>query len=223
MHMASGATGVQALSTTDQSILFGSTIWNAVIAGGAGTTGSISHTAGTSGHPGQVTIATGAGNGTLIQFTHCGQGWAAASPLGTHPQQILFEDIESVVVWCQVPTLTTCVFRIGMWDGRGAQNGFGFTMDTSVDALLRAQNANAATPTSTTMTAISTLSKYEMRVNAAANQIDFYIDNVLVATHTSNLPTGVALSPYILIGNRSGVVRSMLVDIFDMLSQPLSR
>jgi hypothetical protein len=216
VHMSSSTTGTQAISTTDTAVIFGQTAWVTVCNANSGT---ITHSAGTSGHPGQITIATAATNGTLCRLVHAGQGWAA----GTHANSTLFGDIESLVIWMQIPTLTTMTFRIGMWDVIAGTNGFGFTLDTNVDALLRAQNANAGTPTNTTTTAVSTMSKYEMRVNAAASQIDYYLDSVLIGTHTTNLPAGIALSPYFLIGNRSGVVRTMVLDIFRMRSKLLVR
>lgn len=217
VHHLSGVGGSQLITTTDSTITFGSTTWNIVRSGGGDAT--IANSAGISGHPGIVTLSTPVTNGTLIRLVHAGQGWAA----GSHNSSTIFEDIESLVIWLQVPTLTTVTFRIGMWDGIAAANGFGFNFDTNVDALLRAQNSAGGAPTNTTLTAVSTLSKYEMRVAAGGTQIDYYLDNVLVASHTTNLPAGVALSPYILLGNRAGVVRTMAIDVFWLRSKLLVR
>ena len=218
VHMSSGVTGTQTITTTDTAVVFGSSVWNTVRAATGGD-GSITHNAGTAGRPGLITIATGASNGTLLRLNHVGQGWAA----GTHANPWIFQDVERYVLWMQVPTLTTMTFRIGLWDTISATNGFGFNFDTNVDGLLRAVTAVGGTPVNTTITAVATMSKYEMVVASGGAQVDFYLDNVLVASHTTGLPTSVALAPYILLGNRAGAIRTAVLDVFWLRSQLLSR
>lgn len=208
--------GSQTINTTDSLALFGESAWNVVA---NANTGTLVHSTGTSGHPGIVTLTTGTTNGTLLRMVHAGPGWAA----GSHNNSIIFQDIERVVIWAQFATLTTMTFRIGLWDVINATNGFGWTLDTNVDASLRAQNQAGGTPTSTTTTAVSTMAKYEMVVASGGGQIDYYLNNSLIASHTTNLPANVALSPYLLIGNRSGVARSMALDVFWLRSQLLTR
>jgi hypothetical protein len=133
----------------------------------------------------------------------------------------VYDNVESFVLWAQAPTLTTMFFIFGLWDGVSLANGCGFVFDTNVDALLRARTTTGGVPVNTTMTAVSTLSKYEIRMSTG--QADFYLDNVLVATHTTGLPTGVALSPYIVVGNRAAVLRSLVLDVIYVRSKLLTR
>ena len=83
--------------------------------------------------------------------------------------------------------------------------------------------AVGGTPVNTTITAVATMSKYEMVVASGGAQVDFYLDNVLVASHTTGLPTSGALAPYILRGNRAGAIRTAVLDVFWLRSQLLSR
>ena len=59
--------------------------------------------------------------------------------------------------------------------------------------------------------------KFTIEVNAASTSVQFYIDNVLVATHTTNIPTGVSqtIIPKIQIAKSIGTTaRSFFADYF---------
>ena len=70
-----------------------------------------------------------------------------------------------------------------------SRNGFGFQADAGVSAVnWFAINGNGTTPTSTD-TGISTTAFHTLMAIRFASKIEFYIDGVLEATHTTNLPT----------------------------------
>lgn len=50
--------------------------------------------------------------------------------------------------------------------------------------------AGVRTATNTGITAVTTFSIFEVRINSAGTSVEFYIDDVLVATNTTNIPTG---------------------------------
>lgn len=49
--------------------------------------------------------------------------------------------------------------------------------------------AGVRTATNTTITAVTTYSIFEVRINSAGTSVEFYIDDTLVATNTTNIPT----------------------------------
>jgi hypothetical protein len=70
--------------------------------------------------------------------------------------------------------------------------GIFFKHNDDVSANWQVVTRNASTSTTTTTTVAVTADQwYKLRfiVNAAGSQVDFYIDDVLVASHTTNIPT----------------------------------
>lgn len=70
-------------------------------------------------------------------------------------------------------------------------NTAAFRYDTGVDgtAFWRTVTSDATTPTVTaTSVAIATGTEYVLRIEMSASSVEFFIDDVLVNTHTTNLP-----------------------------------
>lgn len=108
-----------------------------------------------------------------------------------------------------IPTLATAgenfVVKNGFYDGFNTANttdGAYFLADTQGTSTGSAASGNWQIVTTsnsvrtftTTSIAISTTtySKFRIDVNAAGTSVKFYIDNTLVGTHTTNIPTGSA-------------------------------
>lgn len=114
------------------------------------------------------------------------------------------------IIW-HIKTVSTASVRywIGLWDDSGADildsatpaiHMVGFRYDSAVDSgnghWRCVSNDGGVTPTVTdsgVLIAINTV--YDMRIVVGASNIKFYINGVLVATHTTDLPnTGVDLT-----------------------------
>lgn len=133
-----------------------------------------------------------------------------------------------------LPTLSTSVERYRVVLGYGSvtnnnaeANGAFFTYDeggTSNGSTASANwqcitSASSVRTLTTTTTAVSTSAwvKLTVVINAAANSVAFYIDNTLVATHTTNIPTGTSqlIQPKIQIAKTVGTTaRSLYADYF---------
>lgn len=108
-----------------------------------------------------------------------------------------------------IPTLSTSSerYRIVLGFGTSALNqsdptGIIFTYDEG-----GTQNGTSASPNWQCVTSVSNVrtltltsvpasttawQKFGIEINATGTSVDFYIDNVLVATHTTNIPTGIS-------------------------------
>jgi hypothetical protein len=104
------------------------------------------------------------------------------------------------------PTISSYRFWAGMFDAvpnsasDPVVNGAGFRYATDVDgtAFWRTwsnDNSGAGTAT-TTSVAIVAGQEYTLRIKCLASSIEFYIDDVLVATHSTNLPATGTLMGY---------------------------
>lgn len=99
----------------------------------------------------------------------------------------------------RIPTLSTSgerySFRIGTGDADTGEHtdGVYFEYDEAVDAHWQAVSANNSTRTKTVISSVTVTAGqwYNLRilVNAAGTSVRYFIDNVLVATHTTNIPT----------------------------------
>ena len=133
-----------------------------------------------------------------------------------------------------IPTLSngTERYRIVLGFGTTALNtsditGIFFTYDEG-----GIQNGTSASPNWQCITAVSSVrtltvtsvaasttawQKFSIEINAASTSVEFYIDNVLVATHTTNIPTGITqlVTPKIQIGKSIGTTsRTFFADYF---------
>lgn len=97
------------------------------------------------------------------------------------------------------PSVATVSFWIGFTSASldavatpTTQHVAAFRYDTSVDgtAFWRCITCNGASgvTTTTTSVAVSTATEYNFRIEMDSSNVFFYIDNVLVGTHTTNLP-----------------------------------
>jgi hypothetical protein len=84
------------------------------------------------------------------------------------------------------------VFIIGQTDGwvfGGPGNGVYFTYDRSTNVNWLCVSNNASTPTSTDSGVAVTAGWHKLEIQCDASSAKYFIDGVLVATNTTNLPT----------------------------------
>ena len=133
-----------------------------------------------------------------------------------------------------VPALSTSLerYRITLGFGTSAINasdptGILFTYDEG-----GIQNGTSGSPNWQCITAVSSVrtltvtsvavsttawQKFSIEINAASTSVEFYIDNVLVATHTTNIPTGISqlVTPKIQVAKAIGTsTRTFFADYF---------
>jgi hypothetical protein len=86
---------------------------------------------------------------------------------------------------------------------------FGFKV---ISNTLYATNAYGATQTSTdTGVAVSQYGVWDLYMKHSGTEIKFYVNNVLEATHTTNIPVSVSLYPLMYIINTAAVDKDIWV------------
>jgi len=86
--------------------------------------------------------------------------------------------------------------------------------------VTRASSVSTLTDANVTVT-INTW--YKMRITRDASNVYFYIDNVLVCTHTTNIPSSV-VNPMVIIENLEGVdTKNIDWDYFRLIDRNMSR
>src|SRR5690606_2081552 len=108
-------------------------------------------------------------------------------------------------------------------DGITRQNDVGIVYDSNVDGNLRFRTASGGTSTETALTLPAQATWHHLAVELEPTEARCYINDVLVATHTTNLPTTAFLTPYVLCFTRTSAARSMDLDFFWLRSNTLSR
>ena len=100
--------------------------------------------------------------------------------------------------------------------GAAVTNALGFYYDTLAAATLTIQNIASGTATGSisqvTVPSDATWHRFTIRVGASA--VEYLIDGASLASFTANRPTGVALTPHILVGTRTGGVKTLDLDLF---------
>lgn len=95
----------------------------------------------------------------------------------------------------------------------GANSFVGFRIDvTSANTALIAVTKTGASETTTTTSVTEVINtRHTFEIIATSTQILYYIDGVLEATHTTNIPTA-AIGPIISIRNKENAVKAVSVD-----------
>lgn len=110
-----------------------------------------------------------------------------------------------------IPTLSTGAqqfdFYAGFLDtitGGDQTNGVYFQYNQASSTLWRACTASGSVRTKNNNTTVvaGTWYKLGILINAAASSVGFYINDTLVATNTTNIPTGAELTPAIGFGTK---------------------
>lgn len=206
------------VSTTASTIPTGEGNWG-ILASGS-TNGALAML-GESNHPGILRLTTSASINTGVRLYKNSVNWAG-STTGTGSLTggvILFEQIASVIWVVRNVTNTTCKFTLAMVDniavGAASGNGCGFFYDSAgnLQCITVVGGVSTSTVTNVTLPTANTFARYEMTITPTS--IVYEIDSVTVATHSTNLPTGVALTPYaLIIATAAAAARNLDIDLF---------
>ena len=95
----------------------------------------------------------------------------------------------------------------------------GYTFDNSLGGspyftFMTSGNSTRTQTIGSSLIAINTWYKLKIVINATATSVGFYVNDVLVATHTTNIPlTTTKMQPYMLMGKNTGILsRQTAVD-----------
>jgi len=172
--------------------------------------GSVSAGGGTTNEPGLYTLATGGSSGTTCSiYTH---GTATMFTPGTHD-----------LVWrVRVNTNdANTTIQIGMQDSVTSvtpTNGCYFQKldaDTNWFAVSRAAGTQTGTRTDTGIAITTSFTTFRI-VRTASAQVDYYINGILVATHTTNIHAA-NCNTVLAIKNSAAADKTMSVGFFSLL------
>lgn len=170
----------------------------------AGYTASIAPVAVANGHNGIVRISTDTTN------THDAILFITSN--------IRFDRVALADFWVKLGANTTELVQVGFMQGPGSTSGgtdscfFQFNPATNANFQTISRLASGVATTTTTSVAPSTTWHKLSIWTESSVSIKFYIDNTLVATHTTGIPTTVFLSPDIYIKTLAAVARTIDVD-----------
>lgn len=187
---------------------------------GTGGAESTSLTSSDSNHPGIVEPSTG----TLTTSSGC--GYLGGVTAGTATAGFTLGGGQLMFQWLvQVPTLSdgtntfSCTW--GLSDTVSASTAlviFQYLQTSNVNFLAVTRSASTSTSTDTGIV-VTAGSWYKLKaiVNAAGTNVDFYINDVLVCSNTTNIPTSTPIAPRFNIVKSAGVTaRSMYIDYFKL-------
>lgn len=196
----------------------GNTNWGATSVGNAGTITAID---GTSGHPGVLTMTSGGVAGNAIKL-YRGQETPSSRNL------IVGTDIFDAVTVVQISSSLNIYWEWGFVTNPFVTytNCAIFYYDTAVGGTIHAlsQNGTLATATDTnTGIAYTNNQWYVLRISQETpGTIKYYINDALVATHTSGPPTAGAMNfAYTLNQKINETSKTMRIDFVGFQSQPL--
>ncbi len=140
--------------------------------------------------------------------------------------ELRFDELWAVEAVLRVSTVTTVGFQFGLSDAASSGSNFiGFAVDTTAfgNLNIRARTAEATTLTTTdtgTALAAGAWNVYTIRQESAGT-VDFYIDDVLEATHSTNVPDAETGGVNVMVYPRTNAARTIDVDYIGFESQSL--
>jgi len=199
---------------------------------------------------GVLAVAAGAGAGILtpgIGFTADHPGvWFPVTGTSAAGRVFILSRINSFTVgvggetkfqeWLQMPTLSTPVqrftVRTGFWSmalPNTVVQGIGFEYDDSQNGgrwqAITHDGAETSTDTGILVTA-GTWFKHEIIINADGTEVQYFINNDLVATNTTTIPSGIGFGHFVnmhimkLIGTAS---RGFYIDAYAVFQETEGR
>ncbi|MCS7126551.1 MAG: hypothetical protein NZ929_06565 [Aigarchaeota archaeon] len=176
------------------------------------TTGTISQQSSEAGRPGIYRATTGTTSGNVANIVL--------------PSFIHSSDKFEIRVAVRVPTVTSVKVKIGLTslatdgDIGASENGIFFHFDPSANANWRAVTVSAGTSTITaTDISVSANTWYLLTIirrtiaRDGVNRVEFYVNNVLKATHTSNI-SETSLDMAMVVETATSAARTLDVDLF---------
>lgn len=186
------------------------TNWWMVATGASGQWGPV---ASINNHMGILRMTTGATSGNTVQLYN-----GVAQTLGYDTYR--GDEIYMAEAIIRIPTATSVIFEFGFRNNAGDAyiEWYG---DTNVNANVRTyvEEASVSTDTDTGVAiGANTWSVYTI-LQETLGTVDFYLDDVLEDTRTTNIPDAETMALYFLIGARSNATRTIDIDYVSFESQ----
>jgi hypothetical protein len=207
-----------ALTTTTETFVMCGTGW---IGNNSNAVGRLELQPATSGHPGILRLQTSTTDNTNIRFHKGGPGWNAGTATGSG---VFYSDIASILFIARVPSTASILFQLGLNNTAAGANLIQFSYDTDFSASLECitRAASVSTTTSVTVPAANTWVAFE--IVCSPTQVEFKIDGVTVATHTTDIPSTLPLVPHVFLATRAaGTAKQLDLDLVWLRSNSLSR
>ncbi len=201
-------------TTTGATLGFGNTNW---FLQGTVATCTYSQRTPEANHPGVFAVTTGNTNGDGFQFHRGVEGNIGAGC-------ILGSDVGIMEGVVQFSAITTIYFHMGYADTLAANtNSILIYFDTTASANWRiyCSSAGVATDTDTGIPAAAGWTALRIHRTGSSN-VDFYVEDVLVGSITTNIPGAVDLSPVFRGFTRTASTRRFDFDYVSMTSAALN-
>lgn len=164
-------------------------------------------------HPGILTLTTTATTNSQIQLGGASVGFIAGSGGGS---VILYEEVTNVMLIFRLNAITSVLLNYGLIDTVASGKGVDILLDTNTDANLRLRTIDAGGNTTDSISnpiVANTWHRFEFRITSSQTQ--FFLDGSQIGTtHTTHLPTGLALTPYFNFAARTTSSRVLDLDLF---------
>lgn len=170
-------------------------------------------------HPGIYRIATNTTSGNIARL-HLG---------GAATDGMFYAgDLDRLTAVIRPQNNTNMKIKFGLFqstsDTGGGTDGIYFDFSTLVGPEWYCTTRASSTSTSqATLTAVSAATWYKLDIVRNGVNIDFYIDDALVATNTTNIPLGALNVGFQVECRDTGNAKSIDIDFFRLKSQALNR
>jgi hypothetical protein len=179
--------------------------------------GSFQSLEGEPGRPGILRMRTSNSVGSLVRLFKAPGGWES----GLYPNPIRFDDVASFVWRARLVSNTDVSFVMALNNQivfapvAGVSN-VGFYFDTNVNGSLRCMTTLNGSQTVTSVAMPTANVFHDFEVISTPGQLDFLIDGSVVATHTTDIPAGQALTPYAALFARANAHKQLDLDGFQL-------
>lgn len=197
-----------------QDVITGTSAWGLESSAGTGTVTSIT---GVQDHPGILQISTSSTNGA-VSAIHKGLKSISSTAV------IRADQVFRAQFIVRMNSIASAGFRVGLANTTfSPTDGFYFDFDTNSSPNYRTITLAASTATTNTSTTAVSTNFVRLTIQQTnIGEIEFYVDNVLISTHTDNVPVASALVPHIRVITRTSGVKTLDIDWVAIESQLLT-
>ena len=204
---------------TSEDLIHFRTNWAAVTNGGFGQLLLLS---GIAGHPGVVRLQTDGLTNRILRLYSAGPGWVTGAA-GSQASPINFDDIERLTWVARLPAITTGGFLLSAANSILRTQTVEFSLDTNTSPLLQCNTVSGSSSQQSLVAMPSDADFHQYRIDVSATRVEYKIDGAVVASHTTGIPVGQALNPYMFTLSRAAVIRQLDLDVFWLLGEALER
>ena len=186
-----------------------------------GTGSTLAVTSATAGHPGQLVLTSGnaSGNSACLR---AGDNDSTLNP-------VLPSSIHSFGAVLQLPTITSIDVVVGLLTNTAtgstpySNDAIGIRFRDSENAAWRSWTRASASETfNAAGGSVASSTWYLLEGKKSGSDWAFYVNGSLVATHTTNIPTG-ALNPCVIVGTTTSAARTLTLDMFYLMVETGTR